>query len=106
MMWVCVFTVMPVVAALLIRWYLMQIYCSVASSLREAMHLVVVWIAGSFLMDAGTYIFLIPYLTRKPRNWRFFADQSPWIWLSYGVLLGSGFAANWLYVRRKHSSQT
>ncbi len=41
------------------------------------------------------YIFLIPYLARSPRNWSFFMDQSPWIWLCYAVLLLSGLAAHW-----------
>ena len=35
-MWISVFTIMPVVAALLIRWYLVPIRCSAEKSLREA----------------------------------------------------------------------
>jgi uncharacterized membrane protein YtjA (UPF0391 family) len=98
-MWISVFTIMPFVAALLIRCYLFQIRCSAQKSLRATLNLVALWILLSFLLDAATYIFLIPYLARTPRNWAFFVDQSPWIWLCYGVLLLSGLAAHWHYGR-------
>jgi hypothetical protein len=99
-MWISVFTIMPIVAALLIRLYLIQIRCSPGRSLREVLLVVAIWIVFSFLLDAVTYIVIIPTATHMPRNWSFFADQSPWIWLSYAVLLCSGFAANWLHTRR------
>ncbi len=38
-MWISVFTIMPVVAALLIRWYLAQIRCSAKKSLHETLNL-------------------------------------------------------------------
>jgi hypothetical protein len=100
-MWISVFTVMPVVAAFLILWYLIQIRCIAKESLREAMVVVAIWIALSFALDAMTYIFIIPSIAHQPRSWRFFVDQSPWIWLSYGVLLCSGVAANRLYNRHR-----
>jgi hypothetical protein len=100
-MWISVFTVMPVVAALLILWYLIQIRCVAQDRLREAMIVVTIWIALSFALDAITYIFIIPSVAHKPRNWTFFVDQSPWIWLSYGVLFFSGAAASWLYTHHR-----
>jgi hypothetical protein len=96
-MWVSVFTVMPVVSALLVFWYLIQIRCGLKDGLREAMIVVAIWIALSFTLDAVTYIFIVPFVAHNQRNWTFFIDQSPWIWLSYAVLFSSGAAANWLY---------
>ncbi|HWZ52722.1 MAG TPA: hypothetical protein VNW54_14790 [Granulicella sp.] len=71
-MWISVFTIMPVVAALLIGWYLLQIRCAPEGSMRETMSVVAVWIMLSFFLDAVTYIFVIPYFARTPPNWAFF----------------------------------
>lgn len=103
-MWIAVFAVMPVVAALLIYWYLIQIHCLPARSANEMMILVSAWIVLSFLLDALTYIFLVPAFADQPRNWTFYADQSPWIWLSYAVLILSGIAGRLLFLRRVRKS--
>jgi hypothetical protein len=104
-MWISVFTIMPVVAALLIYWFLVRIKCSPDRSLREMLVLVVIWIALSFSFDAITYVLVVPHLNRSSANWMFFVDQSPWIWLSYIVLFISGYAGRWLYLRR-HAPQS
>jgi hypothetical protein len=99
-MWISVFTIMPVICALLVCWFLVKIICSPDRSLREMLVLVVIWIALSFSCDAITYVLIVPSLTHAPANWTFFVDQSPWIWLSYAVLFISGYAGRWLYFRR------
>jgi hypothetical protein len=63
------------------------------ASLRETLAITLVWIALSSGLDAVVYIVIIPFFSRAVPNWTFFQDQSPWIWLSYFVLLLSGLAA-------------
>ncbi len=99
-MWIAVFLVMPIIAALLIYWFLIKIKCPSDRTLRETLVLIVIWIALSFSFDAVTYIFVVPALSHGPAHWTFFVDQSPWIWISYAVLTISGYAGRWLYLRR------
>jgi predicted Kef-type K+ transport protein len=89
-MWIAVFIVMPVIAALLICWFLMKIKCSPDRTLREVLVLIVIWIALSFSFDAITYVLVVPALSHASAHWTFFLDQSPWIRLSYTVLIISG----------------
>jgi hypothetical protein len=96
-MWIAVFTVMPAVATLLICGYLRWLGCPSGQCRRETAVVVAIWIALSFLLDAATYILVVPAFAHRPRNTTFFIDQSPWIWLSYAVLIGCGFAAERLY---------
>jgi hypothetical protein len=97
-MWICVFTLMPIVSALLMYWYLVRI--SRQASLIESFYLVLAWIGLSFGLDAATYIFIIPAVNRSAPNWTFFRDQYPWIWLSYAVLLVCAYAGHKLHLRR------
>ncbi len=99
-MWVSVFTVMPVICAFLIRWYLKAINCSAQRSATATVEIVAVWIVLSFGFDALTYVWIVPKIRHSAANWLFFIDQSPWIWLSYAVLCVSGYAAHRLHVRR------
>ena len=99
-MWVSVFTLMPIISAALIYSYLRKMNFSPDSTLRESVHLSVVWIILSFGLDALTYIVLVPAVGHTSANWTFFRDQSPWIWLSYLVLLISAWAGRWAYLRR------
>jgi len=99
-MWICVFTIMPVIAALLIRWFLVKIKCPPGRALREILVLVAIWIALSFGFDAITYVLVVPGLSHVSANWTFFVDQSPWIWLSYTALIISGYTGRWLYLRQ------
>jgi hypothetical protein len=70
-------------------------------TLRELLVLIVIWIALSFSFDAITYVLVAPALSHASAHWTFFVDQSPWIWLSYTVLIISGYAGRWLYLRRQ-----
>ena len=98
-MWLCVFLLMPVVAAFLVWWYLDQVHFPFGRSFEEALKLVSAWIILSFVLDAITYIVLIPRLQHRPVAWTFFRDQSPWIWLSYGVLLASGLGGRSIFLQ-------
>jgi hypothetical protein len=91
---------MPVVSALLMYWYLVKMRISSEDSLVETCYLVLAWVLLSFCLDAVTYIFIIPKVSHAASNWTFFRDQSPWIWLSYAVLLVSAYAGHFLHVRR------
>ena len=102
-MWVSVFTVMPVLSALLIYFYLRTIKVSQAASLRESLAIALVWIVLSFALDAVVYIVVIPLFSHVAPNWTFFQDQSPWIWLSYVVLLLSALVAHQAYGKRAHA---
>jgi hypothetical protein len=99
-MWICIFTLMPVVSALLMYWYLVKMRISRQASLKETFYLVLAWIGLSFGLDAATYIFIIPAVNHIDPNWTFFQDQSPWIWLSYAVLLVSAYVGRALHLRR------
>jgi hypothetical protein len=99
-MWICVFTLMPIVSAVLIYAYLQRLKVSRDATFREASILVAVWIVLSFCLDAITYIVVIPMTSHRALNWTFFLDQSPWIWLSYAVLLLSAYAGRWAYLVR------
>ena len=96
-MWISVFTIMPVLSALLIYFYLNKLRVSQRASLRESLLVTAVWILLSFGLDSAVYIVIVPLLSRAAPNWTFFRDQSPWIWLSYVVLLLSALAARHAY---------
>lgn len=98
-MWVGIFTLMPVVFVYLFYLYLRKVRCEAEQSLRETVRVVIYWAALSFLLDALVYIAIVPAVYGVPANWRFFIDQSPWIWLCYMVVLFVGLAGRWLYIR-------
>jgi hypothetical protein len=98
-MWISVFTLMPVVSALLIYGYLRKMQFAADLSFVESVRLLMVWIGLSISLDAVTYILLIPAINHTTPNWTFFRDQSPWIWLSYAVLALSACVARWAYLR-------
>jgi hypothetical protein len=98
-MWISVFTLMPVVSAVLMYVYLRKMQFDRKASLVESWRLLLVWIGLSFSLDALTYILVIPSVNHTTPNWTFFRDQSPWIWLSYAVLLISMYAGRWAYLR-------
>lgn len=92
-MWGAVFTVMPIISALLIYGYLLNLNVSRKASLSESLVLTGIWILLSFSFDAITYIVIVPRFRHSAPNWTFFSDQSPWIWMSYLVLFFSALAA-------------
>jgi len=97
---IAVFTVMPVVCALLIAGYLALIKATPAESARDAGMLVVVWMVLSIVLDALTYIWVVPTLTGAAPNRLFFVEQSPWIWCSYLVLILCCLAGRRLYLAK------
>jgi hypothetical protein len=99
-MLVAVFAFMPVVCALLIAGYLVLIRASAADSARDTMILVVEWIAMSIAFDALTYVLVLPAVAGTSPNWAFFAEQSPWIWCAYLILVLCGVAGRRLYLTR------
>jgi hypothetical protein len=103
-MWVAVFTLMPAVSAVLIYGYLRRFSFSREASLHESLVLTGVWMLLSFCLDAVTYVLIVPHLSHSRPNWTFFRDQSPWIWLSYLVLILSALAAQRLYRRNTNAT--
>lgn len=99
-MLVAVFAFMPVVCVLLITGYLVLIRASAAESARDTMVLVAEWIVLSMAFDALTYVLIMPAVAGTPPNWAFFADQSPWIWGAYLILVLCGVAGRRLYLTR------
>jgi|SRR5450631_248939 len=98
-MWISVFTLMPGVSAVLMYGYLRKMRFDRKASLGESWRLLLIWIGLSFSLDALTYILIIPSVNHTAPHWTFFRDQSPWIWLSYAVLLISMYADRWAYLR-------
>jgi hypothetical protein len=93
-MWMSVFTRMPIVSALRMYWYLVTMRIRRQSSLTEVFYLAISWIVLCFGLDAATCIFIPLAASRTAPNWIFFRDQSPWIWLSYAVLMVSAIISH------------
>lgn len=100
-MWLTVFILMPVVCVLLIYWYLIKIKSTIQNVTRDVVNLILVWILLSFSFDAVTYIIVVPKVFNTPQNWKFFIEQSPWIWLCYLLLIVPGYIGRWMYLRKK-----
>ena len=98
-MWVTIFTLMPVVFGYLFYTYLRRTGCERSESFRETNLLILLWIILSFLVDAIVYIAVVPLVSGAPPNWAFFADQSPWIWLSYLTMIVIGHLGRLAYLR-------
>lgn len=98
------FTVMPAVCVFLIYWYLRKTAAAFQRVWREVLIIVVTWIVLSFGFDAMMYILIVPKIMKAPPNWRFFIEQSPWIWYCYAMLFLCGFVAGLLY--RKYPRRT
>ena len=93
----------PGIRTLLIYTYLRKLKISQEASLRESLLVAAVWILLSFGLDSVVYIAVIPFFSHVAPNWTFFRDQSPWIWLSYAILLLSAFAAHNAYRRNANA---
>ncbi len=100
---ISVFTIMPVVSALLIFTYLRKLKISQEASLRESLLVAAAWILLSFGLDSVVYIAIIPFFNHVPPNWTFFRDQSPWIWMPYAILLLSALVARNVYRRNANA---
>ncbi len=103
LMWISMFTAMPIVFSLLAYAYLLKSRCAPSEARGQMTRLILFWIALSFGLDAMTYIGIIPILSGGHANWHFFIDQSPWIWLAYIALAASGAVAWFVFSRRRGS---
>ena len=98
-MWITIFTLMPLVFGLLFFVYLRETGCDESRLIRETNLLILFWIVLSFLVDALVYIAIVPAVFGSPANWRFFVDQSPWIWLNYMTLVVLGHVSRFFYLK-------
>lgn len=105
-MWVAIFTLMPVVFGYLFYTYLRRSGCERSRSLRETNLLVLLWIILSFLVDALVYIVVVPLVSGQPSNWTFFMDQSPWIWLNYLTIVVLGHVSRFFFLKSLDKTQT
>lgn len=99
-MWIALFTLMPLVFGYLFYSYLRRTECERSRAVKETNLLIALWIVLSFALDALLYIVIVPLVFRNPPNWTFFLDQSPWIWLNYLTLFVLGNISRFLYSRR------
>lgn len=99
-MWIALFTIMPVVFGYFFYLYLKNSKCTKDNSLRETNKLILFWIVVSFVLDGLVYIAAIPIIFGHQSNWTFFIDQSPWIWLNYGTLIMLGHISRLIYIKR------
>jgi hypothetical protein len=105
-MWIAIFTLMPVVFGYLFYTYLRRTECERSRSFTEANLLILFWIVLSFLVDALVYVVVVPLVSGNPSNWTFFMDQSPWIWLNYLTLIVLGHISRFFYLKRLGKTQT
>jgi hypothetical protein len=98
-MWIAIFTLMPVVFGYLFYAYLRRTKCNKSESLRQTNYLILFWIILSFLLDAAIYIIAVPLIYGYQSNWTFFIDQSPWIWLNYLIIIVLGHISRFCYLK-------
>ena len=98
-MWISLFTLMPVIFGYYFYRYLKITGCEISKTLHETFALILFWIIASFILDAVVYIIIIPLLFGYKSNWTFFIDQSPWIWLNYFSLFIIGIRARYFFLR-------
>lgn len=99
LMWVLIFTLMPVIFGFLFYYYLKKTKCEISETLKETNRLIILWIILSFLLDAIVYIIVIPIIYGNKSNWTFFIDQTPWIWLNYMTIILLGHISRFIYVK-------
>jgi hypothetical protein len=99
-MWFSLFSLMPIVFALLVDMYLRKTRVDPARSASETRKLIFCWIGLSFVWDALVCVLVLPVALGARPNWAFFVDQTPWIWIAYFMLILVGYAGNWIYRRR------
>ena len=105
-MWITIFTLMPVVFGYLFYIYLRKTKCERSESFKQTNYLILFWIILSFLLDAIVYIIVVPNLFGIPSNWTFFIDQSPWIWLNYLTIIVLGHISRVCYLKSLKHIQT
>ena len=99
-MWIALFTIMPVVFGCFFFMYLKNKQTGSKESFQETNKLILLWIVLSFLLDGIVYIVFIPLFLGAQPNWTFFLDQSPWIWLNYLTIIILGHVSRLIYMKR------
>jgi hypothetical protein len=100
LMWITLFTLMPVIFGYLFYSYLKKVKCRLSEIFKETNRLVVFWIILSFILDALVYIIIVPIVYGGRSNWAFFMDQSPWIWLNYMTIIILGHISRLIYKKK------
>jgi len=102
-MWISIFTLMPLLFGYLFYLYLKKTTCEISDTLKETNLLIILWIILSFLLDAFVYIIFVPIIYGYKSNWTFFIDQSPWIWLNYMTIIFLGHLSRFIYIKKLKS---
>jgi hypothetical protein len=97
LMWILMFTLMPVVFGYLFYLYLYKTDCRKSETSRETTGLAISWIILSFMIDALVYIIIVPLVYNQNSNWTFFIDQTPWIWMNYLTIFILGYISRIFY---------
>ena len=105
LMWISMFTVMPIIFGYFFFLYLKNTSCDSKTAFRETNILILFWIIASFVLDGFVYIVVIPTIFGNKSNWTFFIDQSPWIWLNYGTIIFLGHVSRLIYIKRFNAVQ-
>ena len=103
-MWISLFTIMPVVFGYFFYMYLKTSNCTPPTVLRETNILITFWILLSFILDALAYIIILPLITASKPNYTFFIDQSPWIWLNYATIIILGHISRLIFRNRLYKT--
>ncbi len=99
-MWISMFTLIPVIFGYFFYLYLKNTKCDLASSLKETNLLIVFWILASLLLDGIVYMLIIPFIYDYNPMWIFFTEWSPWGYLNYGTIAVVGYIGRYLYIRK------
>lgn len=105
LMWISIFTLMPVIFSYLFYSYLKRTECDRSETFSETNRLAAFWIILSFLVDALVYIIIVPIVYRLKSNWTFFTDQSPWIWLNYLTIIVLGHISRIIYLNQLNKQE-
>jgi H+/Cl- antiporter ClcA len=105
-MWISLFTIMPVVFGYYFYMYLKNSACDPKAAKRETNILVAFWIILSFLLDALAYTVIMPLAFHIKPNYTFFIEQSPWIWLNYATIIILGHISRVIFQKRFKTSVT
>jgi hypothetical protein len=103
LMWILIFTLMPIIFGYLFYFYFWKTKCEESETLKETNRLIVLWITVSFLLDAVVYIIIIPIVYGHKSNWTFFIEQTPWIWLNYMTIILLGHISRFIYLKKLRS---
>jgi hypothetical protein len=99
LMWIAMFTVNPVVFGFFFYACLKRTGCTPQYAFTITNRIIWQWIAFCFLLDAGVYMWMVPFFSYYKPNLTFFIDQSPWIWLNYLSLFIPGHVSRIIYVK-------